>query len=47
MWKTESIDRKNKLGNRLQVIWIYCPKSQTGLTPFSSIHLLSNGLFSL
>jgi len=46
LWKTESIDRKDKLGNRLQVIWIYCPKSQTGLTPFSSIHLLSNGFFS-
>jgi hypothetical protein len=46
LWKTKSIDRKDKLGNRLQVIWIYCPKTQTGLTPFSCIHLLSNGLCS-
>jgi hypothetical protein len=46
LWKTESINRKDKLRNRLQVIWIYCPKTQTGLTPFSYIHLLSNGLCS-
>jgi len=23
LWKMESIERKDKLGNRLQVIWIY------------------------
>jgi hypothetical protein len=46
LWKTESIDRKDKLGKRLQVIWIYYPKTQMELTPFSCTNLLSNGLYS-
>jgi hypothetical protein len=39
LWKTKSIERKDKLGNRLQVIYIY-PKKSSRLLGYSKITIL-------